>query len=442
MAGWNILFWFIRRDLSFSLFEKAALSYIIGLGVITLQMFFYSLFNIRFSLYPLLLPHILIFLVNGFIFANTLPVGNKPAKTKSGTFDILLLAGIVFQVFYAFFKALIKPEDSFDSVGNFAFKAKMFFIKGCIPYELFADKSIDIAHPDYPLFLPLSQTWVYMFLGRWNDLLVKALFPMFFISFLVIFYFALKRLLGRQLALVCTFFIATVPHFLNYATIGYADFALAMFYSLSFLYIFLWISYKRENAYICLAALLSFFAIWTKNEGSLLTLVNILVLSLFVLLSRKEIKKNEIRTLFILLLAIVVPASAWFAALHSMNLSNEFVNKDTFRISIALKNLDRLLLVLYDCQKHIFGPKKWNISLLVFLTGFVLYFKKALTGDFKYITLSILLAFFGYAAFYLITPLEIRYHLQTAGSRLLLHFLPLVVFWIGYLAKTCDKDCT
>ncbi len=434
--GWNIVFWFIRRDLSFALIERLALSYIIGLGTLTLQMFLYSLAGIRFSVFSLLLPHIFIAIITGVIFTKTKPSGARAAKIKNETFDIILFGGILFQVFHAFFKALIKPMDSFDSIGNFAYKAKMFFIERYIPYELFANKSIDIQHPDYPLFIPLSETWVSMFLGQWNDLLVKGLFPMFFVALLVIFYFALKRVIGKRLALVSTFFLATIPHFLNYATIGYADFALAVFYSTSFLYLFLWISYKRENKYLFLAACLSIFAIWTKNEGALLSLANISMLSLFTILAGKNIKKKEIRGIICFLLVVIVFSWAWFNySLNILGFENESVNSETFKLSRAIGNLNRIPRILYNYQKHIFGPKKWNISFLVFVAGLVVYFKRVFKGHFKYITLSILLSFLGYASVYLITPLEIGFHLRTAASRLLLHSLPLVVFWIGYLAK-------
>ncbi|MEA3305783.1 MAG: glycosyltransferase family 39 protein, partial [Candidatus Omnitrophota bacterium] len=371
----------------------------------------------------------------------TAPIDDHSGKNRRKNsprgqiFDIVLISGIAFQVLHAFFKALIKPMDSFDSIGNFAFKAKLFFMKGYIPYELFLNKSIDIQHADYPLFIPLSETWAYMFLGHWNDLLVKALFPMFFIALLFIFYFILKRLVGKRSALISAFFLATIPHFLNYAAIGYADFALAMFYSGSFLYLFLWISYKRENKYLFLAAALSILAMWAKNEGVLLSLVNILILLFFAFFERREMAKNEIRGIASFLFIVIAAGSLWFACMNSIGLSNEFINKDTFKLSVAMGNIDRIPLIAYEYQKHVFGPKKWNISLLVFFAGFILYFKKAFSGYFKYITLSILSAFFGYTLFYLFTPLEIRYHLQTSGSRVLLHLLPVVIFWIGYLAK-------
>jgi len=435
LIGWNILFWIIRRDRSFSLAEKCALSFILGIGVLSAQMFIYSLLRIRFSIPSLLLPHLFITVINYFLFIRTAPAGSALPAPRNEAIDIALLGGIGFQVFHAFFKALIKPMDSFDSIGNFAFKSKMFFLEKYVPYELFLDRSIDIAHPDYPLLIPLSEAWVYMFLGRWNDLLVKALFPLFFVSLLVILYFALKRVIGKRLALISAFFLATIPHFLNYATIGYADFALTMFYTSSFFYIFLWISYKRENKYLILAGLLAVFAVWTKHEGVFFLLINMAIVTFFAILNWKRVNKSEWIGIAFFLIVPALLTLIWFVYFHSIGFSNEFVNKETLRLSVVLKNLNRVPLVLYEYQKHVFGPKKWNISYFVFLLGLIFYFKTSLRRDFKYITLSILLALAGYGFFYIITPLEIKYHLQTAGSRLLIHFLPIAIFWIGYLAK-------
>ena len=435
LVGWNILFWIIKRDRSFSLAEKLALSYIIGLGILSIQMFLYSQRGINFSIFSLLLPHIFITIANYFLFIRVSPTGDELQPAKTSGFDIVLLCGIGFQIFHTFFKALIKPMDSFDSIGNFAFKAKMFFMERHVPYELFLNKSIDVQHPDYPLFIPLSETWVYMFLGRWNDLLVKAMFPMFFIALLVIFYFVLKRVIGKRLTLVSTFFLATIPHFLNYAAIGYADFALTVFSATSFLYIFLWILHKRENKYLFLATCLAIFAVWTKHEGVFFLLINLALLALFMLLNRNQITKTQLGGISSFLIVPAVLTVIWFAYFHMIGFSNEFVNRETLHFSVAVRNLHRIPLVLYEYQKHIFGPKKWNISYLVFFLGLIFYFKTAFRGHFKYITLSVLLSLAGYGFFYLITPLEIRFHLQTAGSRLLIHFLPITVFWIGYLAK-------
>ncbi|MEA3305797.1 MAG: hypothetical protein U9R52_03170, partial [Candidatus Omnitrophota bacterium] len=103
--------------------ERFALSYIIGLGAITLEMFLFSILNIKFSLFALLLPWLFIFIANIFVFRKTAPIDDHSGKNRRKNsprgqiFDIVLISGIAFQVLHAFFRALIKPMDSFDSIG-------------------------------------------------------------------------------------------------------------------------------------------------------------------------------------------------------------------------------------------------------------------------------------------------------------------------------------
>jgi len=96
-VGWNILFWFVKRDISFSVLEKLALSYITGLGALTLQMFFYSLAGIKFSLFTLLLPHAALTVVTGFIFMNSMPTGSMPPVIKMRNSILFYLPGYYFR---------------------------------------------------------------------------------------------------------------------------------------------------------------------------------------------------------------------------------------------------------------------------------------------------------------------------------------------------------
>jgi len=433
--GWSVLFLIIRKDRSFAVSEKLALSYCIGLGVLTVQMFFYSLMGIQFSPTLIFAPYIVVALASVAIYAKVKPTGQVVAVERNGTIERLLTGGIAIQVFHAFFKALIKPMDSFDSIGNFAFKAKLFFFQRYIPYELFAKKSMDIQHPDYPLLLPLSETWVALFLRRWNDVLIKTLFPLFFVAMLIILYFCLRRFTGKRIALSATFLLATIPHFVNYATIGYADFALALFASASFFYAFIWITRMRQRRYLVLAAFLAVFSVWTKHEGVMFAFIMMFLLLLFAFFAREKLPPSGRGDIILFSVIVSVFVALWFGFLHVRGISNEFVNKETLNLSVLVNNTGRIPLILYEYQKHIFGPKKWNISLLVFFAGLIIYHKKAFKTDLKYATWYILLSLSGYTLVYLITPLEIRYHLQTTGSRLLLHFLPVVLFCIGYAAK-------
>ena len=440
LAGFNPVFWTLGAGRpGFPKAEKAALSFVVGFGVISFQMFVYSLLGIRYGIANIMFPHVIIFCFTSMRMLKKGEAAKIDASAAGrngfGRIDIFMAAVIAFQVLHTFFRALIKPMDSFDSIGNFAFKAKLFFFERAVDYGMFLDPSVNIQHPDYPLFLPLSEAWMYLFAGRANDLLVKMLFPALLLAFVILFYYSLRRLLGRRAALVSTFFIATIPHFVNYATIGYAEFPLILFFTLSFIYLFSWISRNKDDRFLHLSAILAVLALWSKQEGAMLILINVAVLALYLVISRRALRRPSVTDAVYYIFVIALAMGSRLAFIGFMGFENETVNQSTFGLSVALRNLDRIPLILYEYQKHIFGPKKWNLSLFIFFLGLVLHYRRAFRGEFKYITIGVLLGFVGYAAVFVITPLEIRYHLQTAGSRLLLHMIGLVAFWIGYLTK-------
>ncbi len=438
-AGANSAFLIIRRDRSFPVPLWCALSYVLGLGVITVQMFFYALWGIPFSPWSIMIPYCVLFVRNVYYYHRLHVTGESLAGGSQGPLDRLLFAGVIFQCAHAFFKALMRPMDSFDSIGNFAFKAKVFFMTRTIPYSFFANPAHDVQHVDYPLFIPLSETWLALCLGRWDDIAVKILFPLFFVSILVFMYYAVRRFASRRCAVIAVFLLATIPHFLNYATIGYADFALTMFFCASFFFLFRWTQERQKTRLLVLALLCALLAVWAKHEGIMLALVNCAVLLIYGWKDRRSLQKTDVVRIACFITVLALVCYAWLSFLHAMDFPNEFINKDTLHIGRIVKNIPRLGLVAYEYQKHIFGPKKWNLSLFLFFLGLALFYKKAFGGRMSLITWAVLLPLAGYAAVFVVTPLEIRYHLQTAGSRLLLHILPLAVFWLVYAVHTIER---
>jgi len=106
---------------------------------------------------------------------------------------------------------------------------------------------------------------------------------------------------------------------------------------------------------------------------------------------------------------------------------------------ISLKTLysglNRIPLILYEYQKHVFGFKKWNIIWIVLLVLFAARFKKSVKGDAFYITAVIFMFFIGYSLVYIISTMDFNFLLTKTSSRFLLHILPVCVFWIACMTK-------
>jgi len=420
----------------FSFFEKLALSYGLGMGAVTLEMLVFYFLKIRLNISNLLLPWIpLVVLTNLFIKPNSLH--SVENREKPSLFEKILFMGISIEVFLAFFRALLKPLESFDSIAMYAIRSKIIYLSGEIAPNFFSVITKNYPNPDHPLLLPLSEVWVYTFLGNVGDLLVKIIFPMYFLSFLIIFYFLLKRFMSGKLAMLFTFILATIPQFNRFATIGYTDFILAYYYSIGTMFLFLWMK-GRNIRFLVLAGIFSGLAIWTKNEGIVLCMVSFVLAGIFLIFNFKKALFGQI-LVFALIVALV--AGPWLALRASEKLDNEvfrFSSVGLERFTDVLGKLDWIPVILYEFQKQFFGPKKWNIIWILFLVLLVMNFKTSFVGNMKYVSLSIILILFFYGSVYMLIPIKgpINWYLGSTISRLFIHFVPLVVFW---LAMICNE---
>ena len=105
---------------------------------------------------------------------------------------------------------------------------------GRMPLAYYSDLSRQWSHPQYPLYVPLLEAWLYDWVGRCDQWLAGLLFPLFYmaaVGLLVTGGLRLGKQLGRGLAAALLLFC--VPQFVvgaGSASSGYADFPLAVFY--------------------------------------------------------------------------------------------------------------------------------------------------------------------------------------------------------------------
>jgi len=434
LIGWSLLnIIFYKKSSPFCLPEKLALSYGLGLGAITFQLFIYYFFKIRFNVLNITAFWIPVFILGLFFAKSTLAPLDK-SKEKLSLFEKFLLYGISIELFLAFFRAFLRPLESYDSIAMYAMRAKIIFLNGAIPPNFFNEISLNYPHPDYPLLIPLAEAWVYTFLGNLNDLLVKIIFPIYFLSILVIFFFLLKRLTSRKPALLFTFLLASIPQFNHYATIGYTDSALGYYYFVGTVFLYLWMR-EKNTRFLILSAVFTFFAVWTKNEGIVLCLINFILLFLFLAFN---FKKRLFKHTLIFTMIIIVLSAPWIITKFTMDLDNnymQFSNLSLERFSSMFNRPDRLRLILYEYQKQFLGPKKWNIFWIVFFVIFIINFRRSFFGYQKYLILPVFLAMLFYGSVYLFVTVKgyIGWQISMALNRLLIHFTSVACFYIAIM---------
>lgn len=438
--GFNVLYLILNRFEGLYFYEAIFISYGIGLGCISLEMLMFYMVGIKFSVPAIVLPWSFIFAINLFRYIKAggrlvflKDVSHSPEGNRY--LNIFLVAGITIETVYAFFRALIKPIESYDAIAIYAIKSKIFFLAGSIPQNYFSTLIQGFPHPDYPLNIPLVESFLYLAMRHLNEELVKIIFPLFFLGILCILYFAIRRFASRTYSLVFTFLLASIPQFNAYAANAYQELPLAFYYLVSAVFLFIWIDDKDNLRALSVSAVMVALAAWTKNEGLLYCVINtILVLGSSVLVHKGASRKSVYASvLYMGIIALIVAPWIWIK--HTYGIVNDEINLANLNPVYLVKQLPKLGPIFYELQKQLFGPKKWNILWIVVIAVSIFNFRKLFSGVQKYVSISLVLAFCGYIIFYMISYVDVVFFASKTWSRFLLHFLPLVVLWLAYILK-------
>lgn len=435
ILGWSIVKIILAKKNFLAFLEKFALSYMIGIGLLSLLMFILSLLHIAFTFFNITLS-LMISILLCLLFEvkkSGLPVHFSQKRGEPlKFFDKTLISAIIFVFIYVFFRSIITPLEAFDSWAIYGFKAKVFYLAQTVPTSFFMDFTKSYTHFDYPLSLPLIESWIYICLGSWNDQLVKIIFPFFFLSLIIIFYCNLKKFTGRKIALLATLLLVTIPYFINFVKTGYADLPFAVYYLISVVYLIRGLR-EGDKYLLYISSISCGLAAWTKNEGLVISLSNTAIFFGLLLIQRKLNRRNLLLFLqYIFIIFLII--SPWFCFKSFLHLSNDIINRNTLTIANIFDNLNRLPAIL-DCIgenmfvfKSLFLFKSWN--LIWPLSAIILFFnfKKMFKFPFWPVAISLFLYMGIWILMYIITPRDINWHLATSADRLLVGITPLVLF--------------
>lgn len=439
VIGWCVLDLFTLGRRAFHIPEKLALSFGIGLGAISLEMTICYLTRIPATLPVLVFPWLVIIMITSVIFRN------RAAIVSDILFEgrevrpliIILASCILVETVYVIFRAGIRPIESYDAIAIYAIRSKIFYLNGGIPGNYFSEIARLFPHPDYPLSIPLAETFVYMFLGDLNDRLVKVIFPLFYIGTLTVFYFSLRRMMTRTVSLLFTFILATIPQFCAYATNAYLDLPLAYYVLSSAVLLFMWLKDNSMKHCLAVSALMAGFAALTKNEGLMYCVVNLLLIMIFVVRDRRR-NIFEGAQYFLGYAAILLIVNLpWIWIKRSFGIANDEIDLARVNPVFLLGQIGKLPPILYEFQRQIFGPKKWNIIWPVLICIMALRYKKVFSGVTKYVFMFIMFSISAYVLFYMISRVDVVFFVGKTWSRFLVHFLPVAIY---LLAATLKDD--
>lgn len=156
-----------------------------------------------------------------------------------------------------------------DGMGFNYSKARAFFLDGStIPYYTRAAAMLYTV-PAHPPLIPLSVTWLYLFIGHVDEHATLLLWPALYLSMLVAFYALARGVVSRRCALWCTAGVALIgTNSTQVLKASYADMPLAMYLLLGCGLIWYWAACGRRSQLVLpLAGVLLAAAALTKEEG-------------------------------------------------------------------------------------------------------------------------------------------------------------------------------
>lgn len=322
-----------------------------------------------------------------------------------------------------------------DGLFNFEAKARLIFQNGgSVPMHLFFDPSRSWMLQSYPLLLPLTESWLYLWLGRDDQQLVKLLFPLFFAAALCLVNAGSRLVrLDSQPSLVALLLLFTIPLLFigdGSASSGYADFPLAVFYLAAVISILdFWRNGEAEA--LRLAGMLAACGCWLKQEGAILWAC-LMVIAAIALLRKRAVGRDWLALARAAIPGLLFLVSwQWFVRMMSLPDIRQFsaITPESLR-----DGWGRIPIVAWAVVVELGNLRFWGLLwLLVAVTIGLLVWRRELSNQFV-LPLAILLPFALYSSVYLFSlwP-SFVIHLESSFSRLLIHLSLAAALMVGSL---------
>ncbi len=453
-AGFLLTSLLLKKEDS-GIVEKLALGYGLGLGMLSMQIFFMGLLAIGFRFLPMLAGQLIIIalliylnlrygrmscvsVISSTSFAPgscacsfSLPGGSKAAKLVAG----LALIWIILKCLFVLYEDFTRPLFAVDTWSNWAAGAKFFYYEGSMlldpesEHYFGRDYRLFMGHPLHTVFL---QLWQALWLGSFHEVLVKSWSAFYFIAFLIVFYFTVKRESGSFRALLWTLFVSTAPLLVYHGTEGLADLPLTYYSFLSVAFMWRYIKTERGGLLI-VSGVFAGMAVFTKNEGLLVFTTLLFTLVVFTLV-RGRAKSEKAYAFVRFILPFVIVAGPWllFKFLGDFGFGHSGAGSEMAWLSDPTYaegtrtglHIEVIPIGLWE----IFVDKaNFNLTIPFWLVLSVIGLREWISSEIKYLYLIIIMIVGAF--FFIYLTLEVTAVTEATGiHRNALLYLPIIAF--------------
>src|SRR5207244_2477435 len=170
----------------------------------------------------------------------------------SSPVEWLLTALLLLELLAVFFVSL-KHTLGWDGLFNWEIKARYAFLNnGVIPSSYYSSSGRAFSHPEYPLAIPFTELWLYLWMGVPHQFWIKTIFPLFYIFGVLLLGLFVTRLTGRRwLGLFVALLVPLVPFVIAIpggVIVGYSDIPIGVFYLTAFGYLLFTFEWKVAHS--------------------------------------------------------------------------------------------------------------------------------------------------------------------------------------------------
>ena len=426
MSGFGVAILIMSRSTRINIIECACLAWLFGVGIVSISLW----------LGGTLIPGAALQLVVSLVCLALALTGWRVKKNKGVRFALplpsspveWLLTALLLLELLALFIVSLKHTLGWDGLFNWEIKARYAFLNnGVLPGSYYSSPGRAYSHPEYPLAIPFTELWLYLWMGVPHQFWIKTIFPIFHITGALLTCLFVTRLTGKRwLGLLIALLLPFVPFVTaspGGVIVGYADIPLSIFYVAALGYFLCSMECELPHSFTVYAVVLALVP-WIKSEGLILSSL-LAMIGLFVGFCRHRVWAAILSTLP--WLCLIIGWRLYLAAMHVI-MPSDFARPTLHLLSA---NLQRLTTIGRIAFVEITDTGLWSVFWLLALFA-IIYLLVARRLSRLLLAVAVVGPIFLYLLTYIFSAWpSYTAHITSSLPRLLLHVVPAAWLAIG-----------
>ena len=435
IAGFGLTMSIFARTGRTNLIECACLTWLLGTGAVSLLLWICGMFCSGFILQTVVTIECLALAILGWRakqHANATFALPRSASVTEWILSAIVSVEIAVLLFVSF-----KHTLGWDGLLNWELKARYAFLNGgSIPSSYYSSAGRAFSHPEYPLGIPFTELWLYLWMGEPNQFWVKIIFPLFYAACAPLLALLVSRLSGKSwIGLLVGALLPFVPSISaspGGVVVGYVDVPLSVFYLAGLGYLLCWFKTDDRQIIIVFAACSALLP-WIKSEGTILWAV--LVALGFIL----SLVKHRVPQFLASITPGLLLVLCWKIYLKLVQLwpHSDFVTPSFSWLRDNFSRLRDIFVILFE---EVSEPVHWSIFWLLAAVAAVYLLA---SGKLARIILAsaVVLPVILYSLIYLFSSWpSYTAHMTSSAPRLLLHVMPAGWLAIGLALSQAKSE--